>query len=323
VSKLPSGKDLNIAVTGNLNIDLIIRGVNTLPEWGHEKSGKNYTVVASGQAGYLALALGYLGLPPTVVGNVGNDQFGRLITSELVAAGVSLSSIEVSKGGTTGITVGVVRDDGERSFISDFSCLREHDEKLVERYWSNLSSCGIFCLVGLFCLPSFTMDGAVSIFQKARAEGKLTLLDTGWDPNNWQPSTLVGLQNLLSETSIFLPNSDEALVISGESTIEDAAQTLVNYGPELVIIKCGGRGSYALHKGKGIWVPAFPTEVYDTVGAGDVFNGGFLYGFTKGWEIEKCMTFGNAASSLYISREGSRRYPLNEEVFSRVKNITV
>ncbi|WP_251554250.1 carbohydrate kinase family protein [Neobacillus muris] len=320
MSKLPSGKDLKIAVTGNLNIDLIIRGINTLPEWGQEKAGRDYTVVASGQAGYLSLALGYLGIPPVVIGNVGEDSFGSLILRSLDSVGAELSSVEISKGKTTGITVGVVRDDGERAFISDFSCLRDYNEHLIERFWPNLSSCGILCLVGLFCLPSFTMDGVLSIFQKARSQGKLTLLDTGWDPNNWQEPTKIGLQKILAATTIFLPNSDEAFVISGKSTIEEAAQSLADYGPELVIIKCGGRGSYALHKGEGFWVPALPTEVFDTVGAGDVFNAGFLYGFTKGWEINQCMAFGNATSSLYISEVAGRRYPLSDEVLSHAKN---
>jgi ribokinase len=75
-----------------------------------------------------------------------------------------------------------------------------------------------------------------------------------------------------------------------------------------------------LYEGKGYWVPAFSTKVHDTVGAGDVFNAGFLFGLTKGWKLQKCMAFGNATASLYISRESGRRYPLSEEALLHAKN---
>jgi sugar/nucleoside kinase (ribokinase family) len=316
-----SGKDLSVCVMGNLNIDLIIRGVSALPAWGHEVSGRDYTVVSSGQAGYLALALGNLDIQPLVVGNVGDDAFGRLITGDLQAVDVDVAGVEVTAGGTTGITVGVVRTDGERSFISDFACLGDFSAALVERQWANVERAGIVCLVGLFNLPSFTLDDAAALMQRAKSSGKITMLDTGWDPNNWPPATINGIKSLLRDVRIFMPNSDEALVITGASTVEEAADILLAHGPELVIVKNGGKGSYARYRSETLVVPAIPTTVYDTVGAGDVFNGGFLYGFTHGWGLEKSMAFGNAASSLYIARQKGRRYPTEAETLEQAKKL--
>jgi hypothetical protein len=42
----------------------------------------------------------------------------------------------------------------------------------------------------------------------------------------------------------------------------------------------------ALDGDKLIHVPAFAIDALDTTGAGDVFRGGFIYGYFQGWPLE-------------------------------------
>lgn len=140
----------------------------------------------------------------------------------------------------------------------------------------------------------------------------MTMLDTGWDPVGWTAETREGMYAILRQVTLFLPNLDEARAITGIEDVGEAAAALQAMGPELVVVKCGAQGSYARQGDQILQVPARPVSVYDAVGAGDVFNSGFLYALLQGWSLGDCLKFGNSASSLYISRQADRFPGLDE-----------
>ena len=55
--------------------------------------------------------------------------------------------------------------------------------------------------------------------------------------------------------------------------------------------------------------PALPTEVVDTVGAGDCYNSGFLFALDRGYSLEDANRCGCAAASLSLKRRGARSCP--------------
>jgi ribokinase len=309
-----------VCVIGNLNIDLIIRNVPHLPEWGQEVLGTDQVLVSSGQAGYLAFALSRLGVPISLIGNVGQDIYGDQILSDLRRFDLDISGVEVSHHRPTGIAVAIVRPDGERAFVTNLGSMAAFEKQNIERHWSALRESSLLALVGLFMLPSLGIEGAIEIMGHARAEGKVTMLDTGWDPANWPDNTIDRIGRLLQEVDLFLPNLDEAMAITGENTVERAMDRLQSMGPELVVVKCGEQGSYTQVSNKIIHVEARPVSVFDAVGAGDVFNAGLITALRWGWPIEASMGFGNTASSLYISR-ATDRFPKLEEVISTARSI--
>ena len=63
-------------VLGNLNIDLLVDGLQSLPEWGREVIVGSHRRVSSGQAGLLAMGLAALQVDTRLVANVGNDRAG-------------------------------------------------------------------------------------------------------------------------------------------------------------------------------------------------------------------------------------------------------
>jgi len=291
-----------IAVIGNLNIDLIIRGIREMPVWGQESMGSSHVAASAGQAGSLALGLANLGDRVAVVSILGGDEFGRQIHRDLAAAGVDLSAVEQIEGERTAITVGIVRNDGERSFVSDFTPLDRFDENVVRRHWDELGRADVVCLVGIFCVQKFALNEMTTILRELRKAGKTTVVDTGWDPGNWRPETVGAINALLAEVDIFLPNLDEARAISGVTGAEDAARILSERGPSTVVVKCGADGCLAVHRGDVHVLPALLTDVQDTVGAGDSFNAGFLHALVAGWPVSRRLAFGNACASIYIER---------------------
>jgi sugar/nucleoside kinase (ribokinase family) len=303
-------------LVGNFCIDLVIRGVPRLPAWGQEVAGEDFAVLASGQTTYSALALRAMGAPVAVVGCVGEDPWGDRIREELRSRGVDTRALETAPGGRTALTVAAVRPDGERAFISEFACLKTTDASLLERHWERMAGAVLVGLLGVFSWPGLELEQAAEVFGRLRRSGRTTMLDTGWDPGGWRPRTLSGLRALLRETRIFMPNLDEARAITGRGDAEEAAQAIAAMGPELVVVKQGAQGSLALHDGQLVRQPALPAAVVDAVGAGDVFNAGFLLAWTEGRPLPDCLRFGTAAAALYIARPFDR-FPAAAEVEER------
>ncbi len=158
------------------------------------------------------------------------------------------------------------------------------------------------------------MEDAAPVFKELQQEGKTTLLDTGWDPANWQVDTVRALRQNLKYFKIFIPNLDEAQAITGLQEPEKAAEALMNDGPEIVIIKMGADGSLGSSGNGFIHTPARTTNVLDAVGAGDVYNAGFILGTLQDWPLEARMVLGTITSSLYISKR-TNRFPTLEETF--------
>ncbi|MHB1334844.1 MAG: carbohydrate kinase family protein [Candidatus Humimicrobiaceae bacterium] len=307
-----------ICIIGNLNIDLIIRQVPCLPKWGQEVIGNSHVIVSSGQATYTGLALQKLSMQTSIIGNVGDDIEGKKILTDLEKNGVNIKGCEIINNGTTGITVAIVRENGERAFVSDPDCLKKFSKPMILKHWEETTSSSYIMLVGLFFLPGLSLNDAAFLAKKAQKEGKATVLDTGWDTGNWQQKTIFSLRKLFENINIFLPNLDEARAITGKQHPKEAAQCFHEFGVETVIIKMGPNGSFGSFKGETVSLPAFQVKVYDTVGAGDVFNAGFLLGHSRGFSFKDCLAFGNAASHYYISHLVDR-FPIFKEVYCLAK----
>ena len=82
---------------------------------------------------------------------------------------------------------------------------------------------------------------------------------------------------LIKKVNIFFLNDEEAMQLTGLTNLEKIADQFLSYGPKIVIIKKGSKGSLLAFGNKKINISVVPnTEVFDPTGAGDSFAGGVL-----------------------------------------------
>jgi sugar/nucleoside kinase (ribokinase family) len=137
------------------------------------------------------------------------------------------------------------------------------------------------------------------LFRRARGFGLSTSLDTNYDPSEkWSDFDV-----LLPVTNVFLPNEVEALSLSGEADI-DAAAAWLRSRVETLAVKLGPSGALGLQGDQKIRVPSIPVKVIDTVGAGDSFDAGFLYGFLNGWEMGRSLRLACICGALSTQKPG-------------------
>lgn len=95
--------------------------------------------------------------------------------------------------------------------------------------------------------------------------------------NFWIQGRREALERLLPRVHALIINDEEALMLSGATSVLRAAARIQAMGPKTVIVKRGEHGALMFNNGDTFYTPAYPLEVVvDPTGAGDTFAGGFM-----------------------------------------------
>ena len=73
---------------------------------------------------------------------------------------------------------------------------------------------------------------------------------------------------------------------------------------EALALKLGKDGALGISKSQRVRVESIPAKVVDTVGAGDSFDAGFIYGYLNGWELKKSLQLACVCGALSTQRAG-------------------
>ena len=286
-----------VLALGDVNADLILTGLSTLPQSEQEALATDFEVVTGGQTGTIARALSRLGVSVTFVGKVGEDTYGSKAIEQLKQDGVNTSGIIVDPGVKTGVTV-VLSTGSERTFATFPGSIGELRRSDID---GKLLRGTNHIHVGSYYLQKNLRPELTDLFREARETNLTTSLDPGWDPaNEWGDD----LFDVLSLVDVFLPNEAEALTISQTDTPEEALQVLSELA-QAVVIKQGAKGCIARNKYKTSHCPAFDVPIVDVTSAGDIFNAGFIYAFLHGWDLDEAAQFANACGAIAITKAGS------------------
>ncbi len=249
---------MEAGIIGSLNEEIILGPLSGWPAWGRQVFVGSLQRRMAGSAVSVALPLAKLGIKTGVLGVVGDDENGVLIRQRLSRAGVDTRGISRIKGKQTGLCVSVFRSDAERAYISALSALEDFKPGHLKRKEAYLGRAKIVLLTGCFVIPGVSLSQIYRFFQKCRRRGQIVCLDTGWDPQGWPIKTLTEVRKVLSEVDVFLPNEDEARVISGRKNLDGAVRELWSLGPGRVYVKTSFRGCIGGGAGKIIRQKAFP-----------------------------------------------------------------
>jgi len=293
-------KKYDILTFGDLCVDLIINGKDVVPEFGQkEKLVEDYFLEMGGSCSIFACQAAKLGLRTAIVGKLGKDQFGRLIYDTLKDAGVSTEHIIFDENLKTGLSLALnIVDD--RAILTYNGTI---DEVGPENISDELLQSTRHLHIGSYFLMKKIQPHYPSIIKKLKEAGATISLDTNWDPEEKWDS---GLRDILPLVDIIFPNDNEAKAITGENDAEIAVKKLREIIP-IVVVKKGKDGAVAYQGDKFYATQAIDVPKKDAVGAGDSFDGGFLYGFLSGKSIEECLKIGNICGSLNIRCVGGTK----------------
>ena len=288
-------KPFDILVAGEINPDLILTG-DVDPEFGQvEKLVDSASLTIGSSSAIFACGAARLGLKVAFVGVCGDDILGRFMLDELQKRGVDGSNIIIRKDGQTGLSV-ILNRGGDRAILTHPGlgpALRGSD--IPDALLQNARHLH----VASYFLQTHLQPDLPDLFRRAQGFGLTTSLDTNYDPTEvW-----AGFDELLSVTNVFLPNEREALSLSREPVIHTAADRL-RVRVETLGIKLGEDGAMGVCNGEQVRIASVPVNVVDTVGAGDSFDAGFLYGYLNEWPLEKSLRLACICGGLSTQRAG-------------------
>ena len=285
----------DILVAGEINPDLILTG-DVTPEFGQvEKLVDSAAFTIGSSSVIFACGAARLGLKVAFIGVCGQDVFGRFMLDEMQKGDVDVSSVIVRSDGQTGLSV-ILNQGPDRAILTYSGLIAELQASDIS---DNVLSKSRHLHVASYFLQTKLQPDLPALFQRARSLGLTTSLDTNYDPTEkWN-----GFDNLLAVTNVFLPNEKEALSLSGESNVDLAASRLGSR-VETLAIKLGAEGALGIAAGARVRVASIPVKVVDTVGAGDSFDAGFLYGYLHQWSLEKSLRLACVCGALSTQQAG-------------------
>lgn len=291
----------DVVCLGQFTADSVVSPVETLPEKGKAIFVDDISLHNGGCACNTAVALGRLGIDTAVIGKIGRDAFGDFLISVMNDAGLDTSGIVRDPSVSTSSTAVLVHPDGERSFLhyrGGNAALTESDVD-----FNLINGAKILHVAAAFLIDGIDGEPMARILERARGMGVTTCLDTGWDAEGrWMDL----LRPCLDHVDLFVPNLEEAQMLTGEAEAKSAASALRKFGIPTVVLKLGAEGCYGQTPQGDFTIPAFPIEkVVDTLGAGDSFVAGFLAGIVNGWEIERACRLGNAVGACCVRARGA------------------
>ncbi len=114
------------------------------------------------------------------------------------------------------------------------------------------------------------------------------------------------LQHLTALCDLLSLNLVEAQSMLGDLDAPTLLAALLNYGAQVVVLRLGSEGSLVAQSGstQAVHIPAIPTQVVDTVGAGNAFCGAFLVSWDQTHDLARAAASGAAAASFLVEQVG-------------------
>ena len=287
-----------ILVVGSLNADLVVR-VDRFPEPGQTVLGRDFALFPGGKGANQAYAAARLQGRVEMIGGVGADAYGAMLTENLRSAGVDVTGV-ARHGASTGVALITVDDAGQNEIVvaAGANGLLTREQLMRERD----RFAGASVLLVQLEVPLSAVRAAMEM---ARDAGACVILD---------PAPAVrGAEGLLELADYVTPNESElaALADAGGAagSLDEAAsqaRSLLSRGARSVVAKLGSRGALLVSSsGEAFW-PVVPVASVDTTAAGDVWNGAFATALAEGRAVGDAGVFASAAAAFSVTRRGAQ-----------------
>jgi len=278
-----------------------IKGSKPFIQSGGSVTNSIYTLSQLGGSGYLSFL-------------ISDDDHGKLFLEDIKKSGISTGEESFYiKPGMTGSCLVLTTPDAERTMNTCLAISSEYSSKNIN--FDHLALSKYLYIEGYLVTSEIAMDAiekSINFSRKNDVKIALTFSDLSmvkYFRDNFD-------KILKEKIDLLFCNKDEAETFTGEKDFEKCCDKMLSYS-DLVIITMGSEGSVILSKSNNlIKINPFEVNAVDTVGAGDTFAGGFLYGINNGLNYEESGKLASALSSKVVTKLGPR---LEKNIIDNIK----
>ena len=244
------------------------------------KDNKPIQAVPGGSAYNAIISLGRCGVPAMFIGEAGNDRIGEMVRQYLVDNGVDASNLNVFPESKSPISLAFLNEDNN----ADYLFYKDHPRDQIDYVYPEINPEDIVLFGSFFAVNPVVRPQVMGFLDYARKRGAIIYYDVNYRASHRHEVMKVTpniLENL--EFADIVRGSDEDFEVMYKKKDADAVYRseisfctknfLYTRGKEPVELRAQG--------GLAKQYPVLQTETVSTIGAGDSFNAGFVYGLIK------------------------------------------
>ena len=286
-------------------VDVLGRPVSEVPAGQGLALLEQIRITVAGTAAGAAVDMAKLGLEVMTMGAVGVDGPGNFLRETMRGYGVDTTCLVSKAHAQTSATMLPIRPNGERPALH---VIGANGELTLEDVNLDVVAGAQFLFFGgTPLMPKFDGEPAAQVLRFARERGVTTFYDL---LGIAQPDLARKVGACLPHLDFFMPNYEEAVMLTGRRDRRDILRHLLDQGARHVALKFGAGGScvgfYEPNGALGeVRTPSFRVPVVDSTGCGDAWNAGFIKGRSLGWDLDRAARLGCACGGLVIQGLGS------------------
>jgi ribokinase len=303
-----SATSAQVVVLGSLHLDILVHASDR-PKKGETLPGSAWGYKAGGKGGNQAVAAAQFGAPTSMIGRVGNDDFGKRLLSHLREARVEAKQVRTDPEAGSGMSVAIIDAEGDYGAVIVSGANLRLSDRDIE---------GAREVVGnaqVLVLQNEVLEATnVAAAQLAKDCHVRVIL-------NAAPARPLGA-DLSANVDLLVVNAVEAEMICGVEVTTLAAATeaaaLLSQQVATVVVTAGGLGLGVAERGKTPYAEAaHRIKLVDTHGAGDAFIGALAARWAMGVPVAEAVRFANAAAALFVSTPIDQKKTVTSELVNR------
>ncbi|MFL5323918.1 MAG: 5-dehydro-2-deoxygluconokinase [Microvirga sp.] len=321
-------------------LDVVTIGRSSVDLYGQQIGGRledmaSFAKSVGGSPTNTAIGASRLGLKAGLVTRVGDEHFGRFIREQLMREGVDTRGVKTDPERLTALAILGVQDDKRFPLIfyrHDCADMGLVEDDIDEGY---IASAKAVCLSGTHFSTATTDAMNRKAIRAAKAAGRLVAFDVDYRPSLWglaglgageeryirSDTVTAHLQTIAPDCDLIVGTEEELHILGGAQDTLEALRRIRALTRATLVCKRGPMGCVVFPDAipdsieHGIKGPGFPVEVYNVLGAGDAFMGGFLRGWLRDEPLEQACAYANACGAFAVSRLlCSPEYPTWDEL---------
>ncbi|MBP1861676.1 ribokinase [Rhizobium herbae] len=264
------------------------------PRKGETVTGTSWHPKSGGKGGNQAVSSARTGIATSMIGAVADDEFGRFLIENLDRKNVDHTFVRRDASHSTGMSVAIFDAEG------DYGAVIVSGSNLTLGDGDVAAARDLLDRTTLLVLQSEIPDAANVAAARAvkRAGGRILINAAPARPLS------VDLQCLVD---IIVVNAIEAEMLTGLPVVEtldgalQAAKTLANVFPEVVVTAGGAGAAFVNREGDEILIEAVKVDTRSTHGAGDEFIGVLAAEIASGKTMADALQKANMAAAKLVS----------------------
>lgn len=290
----------DVLCAGIIVADHLCTPISHLPAAGELVMAEGMLLAIGGCAANAAVDLAKMEVRAAVIGRVGDDIFGSVVSDMLRKSNIDTSYLKMTPKTDTSQSLIVNVQGQDRRFIHTFGANATFSA--ADLPLETLAPGNILYVGGYLAMPNLKREELAAAFARARRKGVKTVLDVVVPG---QGQHLHQFESLLEQTDVFLPNHDEGEIITGEKDPLKQAEVFRRLGAKAVVITMGGAGSIWVDDAVRLKAGVFSVPFVDGTGGGDAFDAGIMIGLLRNLPPEECLRLGSALGASCVRAVGT------------------